>query len=58
MFKIGDVVRVKKTEQKAKIHLQESIPLGRPDNTIYVLMFQDGFTSVTVLPEEIEPFEE
>jgi len=58
MFNVGDVVRVKKTEQKAKIHSQGSLPLGRPDNTTYVVMFQDGFTSVTVLPEEIEPFEE
>jgi hypothetical protein len=56
MFKVGDTVRVKATGQTAKIIGQGSMPLPRPDTTVWNIALAGG-GSVNVLPEEIEPLD-
>jgi hypothetical protein len=56
-FSVGDTVRLVCTGQKATIVAKGSLALPGPDNTTFVLEFEDGSTSVTVLPEEIELLE-
>lgn len=52
-FKVGDIVKLIRTGQRAEIIGQGSAPLARRDTTTFVLKVEDG-RSVTVLPEEIE----
>jgi hypothetical protein len=56
MFAVGDTVRVIRTGQTAKIIGKGSLALPRSDNTAWTIAL-DGGSSVTVLPEEIEPVE-
>ena len=53
LFKVGDAVRVIATGQTAKIVGKGSIPMDRPDTTVWLISLDIG-GSVNVLPEEIE----
>jgi hypothetical protein len=53
-FKIGDTVRLIRTGQKAVIIDTGSLPLVRKDITTFVLKFENGSPSMTVMPEDIE----
>ena len=53
-FKIGDTVRLIRSGQKAVIIDKGSLPLARKHITTFVLKFEDGGPSVTVMPEDIE----
>jgi hypothetical protein len=53
-FKIGDTVRLIRTGQKAVIIDKGSLPLVRKDITTFVLKFENGSPSMTVMPEDIE----
>jgi hypothetical protein len=53
-FKIGDTVRLIRSGQKAVIIDQGSLLLARKHTTAFVLKFENGSRSVTVMPEDIE----
>jgi hypothetical protein len=53
-FRIGDTVRLIRTGQKAVIIDKGSLPLARKDITTFVLKFENGSSSVTVMPDDIE----
>jgi hypothetical protein len=53
-FKIGDTVRLIRSGQRAVIIDKGSLPLARKHITTFVLRFEDGSPSVTVMPEDIE----
>ena len=54
MLKIGDTIRVRGTGKRAKIIGIGSIPLARPDNTVFTIQPEEGGPWLNVLPEEIE----
>lgn len=53
-FRIGDTVRLIRTGQKAVIIDKGILPLARKDITTFVLKFENGSSSVTVMPDDIE----
>lgn len=53
-FKIGDTVRLIRTGQKAVIIDKGSLLLARKHITTFVLKFENGSPSMTVMPEDIE----
>ena len=52
-LKVGDIVKLIRTGQRAEIIAQGSAPLARKDTKTFVLKVENG-RSVTVLPEEVE----
>ena len=53
-FKIGDTVRLIRSGEKAVIIDKGSLHLARKHVTTFVLKFENGSPSMTVMPEDIE----
>lgn len=53
-FKVGDSVRMIRSGQKAVIIDKGSLLLARKHITTFVLKFENGSPSMTVMPEDIE----
>lgn len=53
-FEIGDTVRLTRSGQIAVIIDKSSLLLARKHTTAFVLKFENGSPSMTVMPEDID----
>lgn len=53
-FKIGDRVKVIRSGQNAVIVDKGRLPIAKKDITTFILKFENGSPSISVLPQDIQ----